>query len=136
MPIKEYIHGDGKDYQLWGNVGRLIVDPTVHKKLGVAVSSKEKDVWWVNMTEKSCTTGFASARPMQNGNLHLRYFYSADDNAMELKTLVMRSVRYAREHGHKQIYTNQPRDMVWLAKLGFKPIPKEKGIFIKWEMEL
>ena len=55
---------------------------------------------------------------------------------MELKTLVMRAVRYAREHGYKQIYTNQPRDMVWLEKLGFKPIPKEKGIFIKWEMEL
>lgn len=134
MPIKEYVHGDGKDYQLWGNVGRLIVDVEVHKKLGTAVSSKEKDIWWVNMTEKSMTTGFASARPMLNKNFHLRYFYSSTDSEMELKTLIMRAVNYAKEHDFKMIYTNQPRNFTLLEQLGFKPIPKEKGNFIKWEM--
>ena len=136
MPIKEYVHGDGKDYQLWGNVGRLIVDIEVHKKLGTAVSSKEKDVWWLNMTEKSMTTGFASARPMLNKNFHLRYFYSADDSEMELKMLIMRAVNYAKEHDFKMIYTNQPKDCTLLKQLGFKPIPRDKGVFIKWEMNL
>lgn len=136
MAIKEYTHGDGKDYQLWGNVGRLIVDIAVHKKLGTAVSSKEKDIWWVNMTAKSFTTGFASARPMLNKNFHLRYFYSANDDEMELRTLIMRAINYAREHDFKMIYTNQPKDLNLLAEIGFTPIPKEKGNFIKWEMQL
>ena len=136
MPIKEYIHGDGKDYQLWGNVGRLIVDVEVHKKLGTAVSSKEKDIWWVNLTEKSMTTGFASARPMRNKNFHLRYFYSADDSQMEIKTFIMRAIKYAKANDFKLIYTNQPRDLTLLEQMGFTPIPKEKGNFIRWEMNL
>ena len=136
MPIKEYIHGDGKDYQLWGNVGRLIVDIEVHKKLGTAISSKEKDIWWVNMTEKSMTTAFASARPMLNKNLHLRYFYSVNDNKMELKTLILRAINYAKENGFKLIYTNQPKNCALLEQLEFKPIPRERGVFVKWEMNL
>lgn len=136
MPVKEYVHGEGKDYQLWGNVGRLIVDAEIHKKLGTAVSSKNKDIWWVVMTEKSYTTGFASARPMLNKNLHLRYFYSSDDNELELKTLINRAVHYARDNGFKLVYTNQPRDTDLLAKMGFNPVPKEKGNYIRWELKL
>ena len=136
MPIKEYVHGDGKDYQLWGNVGRLIVDVEVHKKLGVSVSSKLKDIWWVNLTKKSQTTGFASARPMLNNNLHLRYIYSDSDSDIELKTLIINVVKYAKANQFKLIYTNQVRDMTLLSQLGFVQKPRDKGNYVRWELPI
>lgn len=138
MPIKEYIHGKN-DYQLWGNVGRLIVDKKVQEALGIHVTSEVGDVWWVNMTHKSETRGFASARMQKNKNLHLRYFYTVDDEGdaeMALKTLVMKAINYAKENGATMIYTNWHKDSKMLPKMGFVPKEKEKGKFCRWELDL
>lgn len=135
MAIKEYIHGGGKDYQLWGNVGRFIVDKTVQEKLGIHVTSDEGDVWWVSLTHKSETKGFASARPQKNKKLHLRYFYHQDET-LGLKALIQKAINYGKENKCEAVYTNWHKDSELLPMLGFVPIPRETGKFCRWEYDL
>ena len=138
MAIKEYTHGAGTDYQLWGNVGRFLVDIGVQKEMGNCISSEPGDVWWVSLTHKSQTTGFASARLMKNGHLYLRYFYKPQDSGLGLgaESLVKKALQYARDHGCDLVYTNWHKDSVLLEKLGFKPLPRERGNFCRWELAM
>lgn len=138
MPIKEYVHGDGNDYQLWGNVGRYLVDIRVQEKMGNCISSKVGDVWWVNLTAKSKTLGFASARMMKNGSLYLRYFYSEEENSLGLSeiNLINKAITHAKDNGCKMIYTLWHKDSEVLQKLGFTAIPRDRGNFCRWEKDL
>lgn len=132
MPIKEYVHGQ-QDYQLWGNVGRLIVDRRVQEKMGNCISSEPGDVWFVNMTHKSETRGFASVRIMKNKSLYLRYFYTVDDDLLGQEVLITRALNFGSEHGCKCIYTNWHKDSVILRAMDFKSSPRERGNFCRWE---
>lgn len=138
MTIKQYIHGEGTDYQLWGNVGRFLVDIEMQKKMGNCISSKPGDIWWVSVTHKSKTTGFASARLMKNGHLYLRYFYSSEETGLGLgdENLITKAINYANENGCSLVYTNWHKESAILAKLGFKAIPRARGDFCQWELEL
>lgn len=136
MAIKEYIHGDGKDYQLWGNVGRLIVDKTIQDKLGIHVTSDVGDIWWVSLTHKSKTKGFASARPLKNKNLHLRYFYHEDEKGLGVQALIKKAINHAQANGFVAVVTNWHKDSELLPKLGFTAIPRKTGKFCRWELEI
>lgn len=138
MAIKEYIHGTGTDYQLWGNVGRLLVDRSIQEKMGNCISSNPGDIWWVSLTHNSKTNGFASARVMKGGHLYLRYFYSDDTNSLGLgeETLISKAIRYAQAHGCSMVYTHWHKDSAILTKLGFKSIPCARGDFCRWELEV
>lgn len=139
MPIKEYIHGDkSTDYQLWGNVGRYLVDLEVQKKMGNCISSNPGDIWWVNLTPKSKTVGFSAARMMKNGSLYLRYFYSEEENALGLSEVILinKAISHAKANGCKLVYTLWHKDSEVLKRLGFKSIPRERGDFCRWELDL
>lgn len=138
MPIKEYVHGESTDYQLWGNVGRYLVDIRVQEKMGNCISSNIGDVWWVNLTAKSKTLGFAVARLMKNGNLYLRYFYSEEENSLGLSEIILinKAINHAKEKGCKTVYTLWHKNSEVLSKLGFKAIPRERGNFCRWELTL
>lgn len=137
MTIKQYVHGGGSDYQLWGNVGRYLVDQDVQKKMGNCISSVPGDIWWVSLTPKSKTTGFAVARPMKGCSLYLRYFYT-EENGLGLgeENLVAKAIRHARENGCNLVYTNWHKDSAVLNKLGFKSIPRSRGDLCRWELEI
>jgi len=117
-----------------------VMDRKIQQLMGNCISSDPGDIWWVSLTHKSETKGFAAARPMKNGTLYLRYFYSAEQNALGLseEVLVRKAINHAREKGMPLVYTYWHRDSELLAKLGFtaKPGPKNKGHFIRWELNL
>lgn len=138
MTIKQYIHGDGTDYQLWGNIGRFLVDTEIQDKMGGCISSRHGDVWWVSLSHNSKTMGFASARQMNGGHLHLRYFYSDEKNGMGLgdETMITKGINYAKATGCNLIYTNWRKDSNVLTKLGFKSIQRARGNFCRWELTL
>lgn len=138
MAIKEYVHGEGKDYQLWGNVGRFVMDRKVQELMGNCISSDPGDVWWVSLTKNSETKGFASARKMKNGTLYLRYFYSAEQNALGLseEVLVKRAVNYAKEQGLPLVFTNWHKDSPLLKKMGFVAQPTKRKNFARWELKI
>lgn len=138
MAIKEYVHGGGKDYQLWGNVGRLVMDRKIQQLMGNCISSEPGDIWWVSLTHKSKTRGFASARVMKNGSLYLRYFYSVDSGGMGLadEALVMRAINHAREKGLALVYTYWLKDSSLLPNLGFTAKANKRGRFCRWELSI
>lgn len=138
MAIKEYIHGSGTDYQLWGNVGRFLVDRGVQEKMGNCISSEPGDIWWVALTHNSKTTGFACARLMKNKTLHLRYFYVAEQNPLDLgeENLINKAIKHAEANGCSAVYTNWRKESPVMEKLGFKSTPRAKGDFCRWELEL
>jgi hypothetical protein len=138
MAIKEYIHGEGTDYQLWGNVGRYLVDIRVQEKMGNCISSKVGDIWWVNLTAKSKTLGFASARMMKNDSLYLRYFYSEEENSLGLSevNLINKAINHAKTNSCKMVYTLWHKNSDVLPRLGFTSIPRDRGNFCRWELNL
>lgn len=138
MAIKEYVHGEGKDYQLWGNVGRFVMDRKVQARMGNCISSDPGDIWWVNLTHKSETKGFASAREMKNGTLYLRYFYSAEQNALGLseEVLIKKAVNHAQAKGMPLVYTNWHKDSAVLQKMGFVAQMSKRKNFVRWELKL
>lgn len=138
MAIKEYVHGAGKDYQLWGNVGRFVMDRKIQQLMGNCISSDPGDIWWVSLTHKSETKGFASAREMKNGSLYLRYFYSAEQNALGLseEVLIRKAISHAKEKSMPLVYTYWHKGSEVLAKLGFTEKPKERGSFTRWELRI
>ncbi|MDY0071837.1 MAG: hypothetical protein RBR77_04225 [Thauera sp.] len=135
MSIKQYIHGQD-DYALWGHVGRLIVDRDVQQYLGGDINSHTGDVWLVMLTHNKRTVGFAAARLLKSGALHLRYFYHDDHGALGEETLVRRAISYAVEQGCKSIHTNWRKDSEMLAGLGFTAEPRARGLFCRWEKNL
>ena len=138
MAIKQYVHGDGKDYQLWGNVGRFLVDRSVQAAMGNCISSEPGDIWFLCLTHNKRTRGFASARMMKKKRLYLRYFYVAEQSPLGLgeDVLISKTINYAKENGCTMIYTNWERKSVTLAKMGFTAIPRKRGDFCRWELEL
>ncbi|MCO7246383.1 hypothetical protein [Halomonas sp. Mc5H-6] len=138
MAIKEYVHGGGKDYQLWGNVGRFVMDRKVQELMGNCISSEPGDIWWVNLTHKSETKGFASAREMKNGTLYLRYFYSAEQNALGLseEVLIKKAVNHAQDKGMSLVFTNWHKGSEVLTKMGFVAQPTKRKNFARWELKL
>lgn len=138
MAIKEYVHGGGKDYQLWGNVGRLVMDRKIQQRMGNCISSEPGDVWWVSLTHKSETRGFASARPMKNGSLYLRYFYVVEQGSLALaeETLVRKAINYAKGQGMPLVYTYWLKHSDLLPRLGFAPRENKRGQFCRWELSV
>lgn len=135
MPVKEYVHGQ-QDYQLWGNVGRLIVDRRIQEKMGNCISSEPGDVWFVNLTHNSETRGFASVRIMKNKGLYLRYFYAVEDDLFGQEVLITRALKFGKDNGCKSVYTNWHKDSVILRAMNFKPSPRGRGNFCRWEISL
>lgn len=133
--IKQYTHGKD-DYQLWGNVGRLLMNLEVQKTLGGAANSAEGDIWFVAMTHNSRTTGFAALRLQKNKTARLRYFYSEDADGLELETLINKAISCARENGCTSLMTLWRKDDALLAKLGFTAEPPARGTFCRYDLEL
>lgn len=138
MAIKQYIHGAGKDYQLWGNVGRFLVDRTVQSAMGNCISSRNGDIWWLCLSHNKQTRGFASARIMKNERLYLRYFYCAEKSPLGLdeNVLIAKAIKYAKEKTFTMVYTHWEKNSEILANMGFIAIPKARGDFCRWELKL
>jgi hypothetical protein len=133
MSIKEYVLGGHKDPELFGYIGRFLVDKAVHDKLGTAVVSQDSDMWWVMLNGKNQVRGFSTARVMKNDALHLRFVFCVDDETLVLRTLLNRVIKFAEESYCKRIFINERTNFPLLEKLGFSFAAPTRGSFVKWE---
>lgn len=130
--VKLYVQGDKKtDKELFGWVGPWVVNKSVHKLLGMPVTSEPGSVWLVNFTKPSEPDGFAELRPQTNQLFHLRYLYGQTQGART--TLAKEAIQFAKNHKATGIYTNErSTDKLW-RDLEFKPYKRKNTSFSRWE---
>lgn len=137
MAINSYIQGESqrKDAELFGLIGRWLVDRAVHEHLGTAITSEPGDMWTVSVDSKGKAKGFLQARAMKSA-LHIRFVFCVDSSPLVCRTLIERATRQATESECDAIWTND-RDSaeVW-SDLGFTFTPRERGQFGRWEKQL
>lgn len=137
METEAMVHGAGieTDMAVFASLGRWIVDAEVHKRLGMAVTARTGDVWFINRDIiAGSPRGFAQLRTLKGGKAgHIRYLFVADSDP-EKEDFARHVLAHARAAGMRDIHTNDRRDSnVWPA-LGFKPKDNKRGgSFIRWE---
>lgn len=122
------------DKKLFGYVGELCVNPSVHEELGVPVTSQKGDIWLVAL-DGGEVIGFAQARPMKTGpELHLRYVYAPKRATRESLLKAIGNTLNVRA-----IYTNARKtDTLW-QKFGFKKLQgatRGGTEFVRWEKDV
>lgn len=136
MRIKTYIQGELTDRELFGLVGRQLVDKDLHDALGTAITAVDGDVWWVATNSKSELRGFMTARLLQNNSLHMRFLYCADDALLICRTLISRVIDYARQADYDMLWTNDRGSSTIWIDFGFVAKPRVRGTFVRWEKNL
>ncbi|HRJ61634.1 MAG TPA: hypothetical protein PKZ99_10700 [Azospirillaceae bacterium] len=138
MEIEATVHGayEETDKAVFASLGRWIVDAEVHKRLGMAVTARDGDVWFVIRDIIAWSPrGFAQLRPIKGGKAgHIRYLFFTPDDLAAKRHFALHVLNHARAAGMRDVHTNDRRDSdVWPA-LGFKPKDnKRSGSFIRWE---
>ena len=135
MPIKTFYQGK-KDKELFGLVGAWLVDLKMHEKLGTAITSQAGDIWLVSQTEKGEPRGFATARKLKGGGLHIRFVYCPDDAPLMCKAMIMHFIKLAEDEQCGAIWTNDKPDNPFWKEFGFEFKQKARGAFGRWQKEL
>lgn len=80
----------GKDDKiLFGTIGKLALDPDVHKQIGYHVSTRDGDIWSVTKNARSFMVG----TPFSNKYIKIRLIYF--DNKIAFTTLIDQIRKYA-----------------------------------------
>lgn len=138
MEIAATVHGAGEetDKAVFASLGRWILDAEVHKRLGMAVTARDGDVWFITRDTIAWRPhGFAQLRPLKGGKAgHIRYLFFTQDDLAAKRHFARDVLNHARTAGMRNVHTNDCRDSdVWPA-LGFKPKENKRGgSFIRWE---
>ena len=138
MMIGEYLQGCSKtDYDLFAAVGRIALDPEVHKELGNSVSSLDGDWWILSVRPAGNADGFVNMRVYDKAScsIHIRFAYALDN---KIRTqLVKRAILKAKELKASVVYTNEKKQDELYPALGFKVKPtKRPGDYVRWEITL
>jgi predicted signal transduction protein with EAL and GGDEF domain len=90
MTIKTFHQGKSQasDSELFGLVGRFLVDLKMHERLGTAITTNDGDIWLVSITGKGEVRGFATARKIKTSGLHIRFVYCPDDAPLMCKAMI------------------------------------------------
>lgn len=136
--IGEYLQGcDKTDADLFASIGKLALNPEVHKELGNSVSSLDGDWWIISIRPAGNADGFVTMRVYDKAtcSIHIRFAYALD-NKVRIQ-LVKRAISKAKELKASVVYTNEKKqDELW-PSLGFKLHPtNRRGDYVRWEMTL
>ena len=132
IKVFEQGQSDKKDAELYALIGRWLVDIKIHQLLGTAITANAGDVWFVSVPEKGLPRGFANARLMKNGKMHIRFVYCEDKAPMICNTLIKKFLNVADDKGCKEIYTNDTSDKKYWGNAGFKFTAPSRGKYGKW----
>lgn len=137
MTIKMFLQGKSasSDRELFGMVGKFIVDATLHEKLGTAITSQDGDIWLVSITGKGEVRGFSTSRKL-NAGLHIRFVHCPNDSPLMCKTMISGLLKLAESDGCKCVWTNDKPDNEFWPEFGFKFTPRARGIFGRWERKV
>jgi hypothetical protein len=120
-----YIQGEN-DSELFSKIGHWVVNPDVHKRLGIAVSALPGDIWYVH------ESGFLQLRKSKNGNVHIRFLFTEDEKDVSVQELLIQSALDDNADA-ELIFTNDRKiSKIW-KKFKFTEIEKERGDFCRWE---
>jgi hypothetical protein len=137
MRILEYVQGGNSDSdrELFARVGPWVIDPKVHQALGTAVTAARGDLWWVAATSGGDTAGFATARLLANKTMHLRFVYTLADASLA-RELIQCAIDHAEQARRTSVWTNDRETATVWKRLGFKPTPRARGSFVRWDKAL
>lgn len=139
MAIKQIILGNSPpaaERELFGLIGRWLIDKDIQAQLGVAVTADDGDIWYLATDGKGCPRGFATARVMKNDRMHLRFLYCVPDADLVCRTLINRCIKDAKSHGCAAIWSNDRETATIWPSLGFTATPKARGAFVRWALDL
>lgn len=138
MPIQTYTQGKNKakDKELFGLVGHWLVDLKMHEKLGTAITTQNGDIWLVSQTEKGEARGFATARQMKNGGLHIRFVYCPDDAPLMCKAMIQALLNHAEKSQLKSVWTNDKPDNPFWPEYSFTFTARARGNYGRWQKDL
>lgn len=137
MRIDKLIQGKD-DRVIFGTVGSLLTDKKVHEELGMAITSKDDDEWYI-IYNGNDLLGFAVTRKTKSTKaLHIRFLYLLDiDQAHKFKKLLIKEIiKNATNDNLKAVWTNdRKKERVW-KDLKFDFTERSRGEFGRWEKKL
>jgi len=138
MTIKTFHQGKSQasDSELFGLVGRFLVDLKMHERLGTAITTNDGDIWLVSITGKGEVRGFATARKIKTSGLHIRFVYCPDDAPLMCKAMITNLLKLAEDEGCMAVFTNdKPNNPFW-PEFGFSFTARARGTYGRWNKEL
>lgn len=138
MAIKVYIQGksDRTDRELFGLIGHYLVDAAIQEELGIAVTSKPGDIWFVSEHRNGEVRGFATSRLLKNGKLHVRFVYCKEEALLVCKAMIQKAITQATEFECDAVFTNDRSTSGMWNEFGFKATQRARGEFCRWELSL
>jgi len=132
MLIQKYVQGrDNK--QIFGNVSTWLTSQSVHEELGMAITSKDDDFWYLAFLKESLI-GFAVTRKIKSTNAyHVRFVY-ADPKTKN--SIIQKILKDGQNEEINNIWTNdRETEQVW-KELNFSFKKRARGSFGRWEKSL
>ena len=120
------------DLHLYYILGPLLIDADIHAQLGMPITSKPGDTWYIETDKNITYRAFALLRHLKNGKTaHIRYLHG--HTTPPQKKLIERIIRDAQEHGLTALHTNDKTTHPLWARYGFIPQPtKRRGHYVRW----
>ena len=137
MEIKIYVQGTDSDRELFAQLGRLLTDETVHKLLGMAITSRPDDVWLL-ATDIDCgvVLGFLLARRLKSKPaFHIRFLYCTEKSVCS--ALLTQFMAKACTDKARSVHTNDRETNAIWREFGFKKRRNNRrGLFVRWEKDI
>jgi hypothetical protein len=138
MDITAYTQGEkaSSDKALFGAIGHMLTDVTVHKKLGMAITSRPGDLWHVGMSGRK-VVGFALSRILSTGKAaHIRFIYAFGDADAE-RNLLLAALDTLRERGAIAVHSNDRKtNTLWKDNGFIMSESARRGEFVRWELKM
>lgn len=135
--IKKFTQGDPKtDAKLYCLIGKMAINPAVHRELGVAVTGIGGDVWYLCLDKMGTVFGFCQVRMTKDKTTHIRFLY-AEKLEIKIKNKLIDAVLTDAYKGESKLVFTNDRHTAGIWKLfNFVPGEKKRGTFVRWEKTL
>lgn len=133
--ITVYVQGSAADQDIFGPLGRMLTDDKIHKQLGMAITSTDGDLWFVDINREGIVQGFSQVRHHKTKkSSHIRFLY-APLVAVQNK-LVKTILKYLTAEKRQSVYINDRASETLWIKNGFTTSAVNGNKFIRWEKQL
>ncbi len=137
MIIKTFIQGEN-DKELFGLLGSIVLSKEVHKQLGTAITTADKDQWLLAFDKEDNLLGFATFRKIKSTKaIHIRFVYAFD--CINKKKIVGKLIKNLMSYFEVYtVWTNARDDEEYWYELGFinKKGTRNTGKFVRFEKDL
>lgn len=137
--IETFKHGDlNAEERLYCLIGGWIVSEDVIDKIGMPVTARSGDLWWVAFDAKWQPSGFAQMRIQESGSAHIRYLFVVDGDTSQARSRLLMAIIATAKKNRKihTVYTNDRETETFWARHKFKKIPHKRGVFCRFELTM